>query len=100
MKKTIIILVCALATPASAKEKCTSMCHFFDAWALTKLCKNLALNEDGVKDDKVFGDMRSLKRQALKDMRKVSAACHPDCKWDAEAPDIEGTPCQYLKEVK
>jgi hypothetical protein len=102
MKKLLLATV-ALAvmsttapTPADAKEKCTSMCHFFAACALTQICRNLILNEDGRSTDKEFGDLRSLKRQALADVKRWPHACHPDCMAEA-SDDLEGTPCQYLK---
>jgi hypothetical protein len=100
MKKTIIILVCVLAAPAHAKEKCTSMCHFFNAWAITQVCRNLTFNEDGRRDDKIFGDFRVLKRQALAIVKRWPNACHPSCKWDGDAGDDSDDTCQYLKEVK
>ena len=97
MRLFLIILAGGLVSPAIAKEKCTSMCHFFDAWALAKICPNLALNEDGIKTDKAFGDLKTLKSQSLQMIRLRKDGCNIDCKWNAEAPDVEGTPCQYLK---
>jgi hypothetical protein len=100
-----IILVVALTAPAAAKEKCTSMCHFYEAWALAKLCPKLMLNEDGAAEDKADSSDRkfsrthaALKRQVLGEMRHATAACNIDCKWDKEVRDeLEGTPCQYLR---
>jgi hypothetical protein len=45
MKKFLLIglAAVALATPAWAKEKCTSECHLFEAWAMAHLCPNLTL---------------------------------------------------------
>jgi TPR repeat protein len=99
MRRTLsaATIALALSTPAAAKEKCTSMCHFFDAWALTKVCSNLAFNEAGIRDDKDYGDLQSLKRQALRDVRHWPNACHPSCVSDTD-DNKEGTVCQYLKE--
>jgi hypothetical protein len=95
-----IILVCSLSTPAHAKEKCTSMCPFFNAWAITQVCRNLTFNDNGRQTDKDFGDLRTLKRQALAVVKRWPNACRPDCKWEAEAPDDIDEVCHYLKEVK
>jgi len=99
----IVLLALALASQASAwpGAKCTSMCHFFDAWSLTQLCANLAFNENGVFTDKAFGDLRIMKRRALKFDRAARAKgediCHPACMKDSD-DDKAGTPCEFLKE--
>ena len=43
-----ILLVLAVTSPAKAKSpSCIPECPFFRAWALTKICPNLSLNEVG-----------------------------------------------------
>jgi hypothetical protein len=106
MKKLTIIAIaiCALTAPAHAKEKCTSMCHFYEAWAITKLCTNLTLNDGWQREDRDLAHDKAfrkthdiLKRQVLKETRADPDACNIDCQWRKEAPDgLEGTPCQYL----
>jgi hypothetical protein len=63
-------------------------------------CHNLAFNENGRRTDKDYGDLRALKRQALATVKRWPDACHPNCKWEAEAPDDIDDTCQFLKEVK
>lgn len=103
----VFFLAASFAGPAPAKEKCTSMCHFYEAWALSKLCPKLVLNADAIREDKADSNDNAfskihdrLKRQVLGDMKANRDACDIDCKWKAEAPDpeeLEGTPCQYLR---
>jgi hypothetical protein len=101
---TVALLLLALTSPApaDAKEKCTSMCHFFVAWALVRLCPNLYFNQDGVRTSREFGDLHEVKKQALKfDLaakRKGDDVCHPHCMKDSDHLK-EGTACQFL-EVK
>jgi hypothetical protein len=92
----IAVVSATAPTPADAKEKCITMCHFFDAWAVTQVCHDLIFNEDGRRTDKEFGNWRSLKRQALADVKRWPDTCHPDCMAKA-SDDFNGTPCQYLK---
>jgi len=40
---TMLLAGTLLSGPAWAKEKCTSECHLFTAWAMARLCPNLTL---------------------------------------------------------
>jgi hypothetical protein len=117
-----IALVVALVAPACgvsalAKEKCTSLCHLFDAWAMARLCPNLTLIHNPATDPdyREFLDPRSRgMRQLMADaLRRVQQdividpkhACHP-VRWPGEkdegecsgTEDDEGTVCQYVRE--
>lgn len=100
MKRLAFILMLVFSAGPAGARGCSSMCHFFDAWALTQLCPNLIFNNDGRSTDKGFGDMRSLKQAALKlDMKAISEArdiCHPAC-FKLKGDEQDGTPCQYLQ---
>jgi hypothetical protein len=119
-----ITLVLALAAPAYsgpawAKEKCTSECYLFAAWAMAQLCPNVTLihTPQTDKDYKEFFDgsrpMRELQADALRDLRRAIAvdrknACHPTNTMTEDnrpkectgAEDDVGTVCQYVKERK
>jgi hypothetical protein len=98
---TLIAVACGnIAAPALAREKCTSMCHFFNAWAITQVCKNLTFNDAGRQEDKDYGDFRGLKRRALAIVKKWPNACHPNCKWDGDAGDDSDDTCMYLQPAK
>jgi hypothetical protein len=116
---TRIAIVLALSTyscPTTAKEKCTSECHLFTAWAMARLCPNLALIHNPATDS----DYRSFLNPRSRGMRQLMAdamqqvqqdiiidpkhACHPmrpGEKQDVECSgteDDEGSVCQYVSE--
>ena len=112
-----IAITLALTASALAKEKCTSECHLFDAWAMMELCPNVMLIHTPATemDYKEFFDgsrpMRQLQNDALRRLRLAIAvdrkyACHPknNMTQDGHAKectgtdDDEGTVCQYVKE--
>lgn len=109
MKRLALVLAVAAAgiAPASAKEKCTSMCHLFDAWAMAQSCPNLTLIHNPTNDRTYREDLdprsrvnRELMADALKVVKQQIAlhpqqACHVDCKG---TDDDEGTVCQYVSE--
>jgi hypothetical protein len=116
---TLLLLATVLCVPAWAKEKCTSACHLFEAWAMVQLCPNLTLihTPETDADYKEFVDgsrpMRQLQNDALRWQREWmrhgfveygphvplwpegSTACHPKC---TGTEDDVGTVCQYIKE--
>jgi hypothetical protein len=114
----LAIAASACSGPASAKAKCTSECHLFDAWAMARLCPNLTLihNRATESDYREFldprsRDMRQLMADALRRVQQdividAKHACHPmrpGEKDDVECSgteDDEGTVCQYVKEKK
>jgi hypothetical protein len=107
--KTITILLVATVLSGSAwgREKSTSICHLFSAWAMAQLCPHLTLKHTAGTDSpyKIFSDnsrpMRPLQNDALRNVRHLIAVdpktCHPQC---TGTDDDEGTPCQYLNERK
>ena len=123
-RSATIALVLALAAsaysgPAWTKEKCTSECHLFAAWAMAQLCPNVTLihTPETDADYKEFFDgsrpMRELQGNALRDLRRAIAvdrkyACHPtNTMTEGNRPkectgteDDVGTVCQYVKERK
>lgn len=118
---TMLLVATVLSGPAWAKEKCTSECHLFEAWAMAQLCPNLTLihTPETDADYKEFFDgsrpSRQLQNDALRWQRgwmrhgfvdlgygpheplapEGSTACHPKC---TGTEDDEGTVCQYVKE--
>jgi hypothetical protein len=116
IKGSAVLLLIAIGTSAFGREKCTSMCHLFDAWAMSRLCPNLTLIHTPDKDadyraylDPQSGGMRQLMNDALRRVRQdlvidPKAACHPrrtaekgyvEC---SGTDDDEGTVCQYVRE--
>jgi hypothetical protein len=108
---TLLVATVFLSSPAWAREKCTSECHLFDAWAMALLCSNLTLiHTPGTDADyKIFFDgsrpMRQLQADALRRVRRNIAigkdACHPTNIEDHDCTGTEddvGTVCQYVKE--
>jgi hypothetical protein len=105
-------VLAALVCPAWAKEKCTSECHLFTAWAMARLCPNLTLiHTPGTDSDyREFLDPHSrASRQLMADaLRQVQQAividpkyaCHPmvDDNVECGTDNDEGTVCQYVKE--
>ena len=111
----LVVSVCG--DPAWSKEKCTSECHLFAAWAMAQLCPNVTLIHTPETDAtyKAFFDgsrpMRELQADQLRVLRRAIAvdrktACHPtnqmmennkpkEC---TGTEDDEGTVCQYVKE--
>jgi hypothetical protein len=117
MKTSTMLLVATVLTgPAWAKEKCTSECHLFTAWAMARLCSNLTLIHTPKTDadyrkflDPRSRGMRQLMLDALREVRQdiiidPEHACHP--MRPGETGDLEctgtendeGTVCQYVKE--
>jgi hypothetical protein len=98
MKALVFLLVVLSATAAHAEEKCTSMCHFFEAWALTKVCHNLILTDEGRQTERDYSKFHSLFQNALADVKSRANVCNNiECMWITNTNPIEGTACQYLK---
>lgn len=115
---TMLLVATVLSGPAWAKEKCTSECHLFTAWAMARLCSNLTLihTPETDNDYRLFLDHRSpgmqqLMADALRQVQQDIAidpkrACHP--MRAGETGDVEctgteddgGTVCQYVKEKR
>lgn len=113
---TMLLLASVLSASAWAKEKCTSECHLFTAWAMARLCPTLTLihTPQTDADYREFLDPRSRgMRQLMADaVRQVQQdividpkhACHPMRPGEASdvectgTEDDEGTVCQYVKE--
>ena len=118
---TILLVATVLSGPARAKEKCTSECHLFEAWAMAQLCPNLTLihTPETDADYKEFFDgsqpSRQLQNDALHWQRgwmrhgfvdlgygphRTSRARRQDSMSSEMrgTEDDEGTVCQYVKE--
>jgi hypothetical protein len=121
MKTTIALVLGLVASaysgPGWSKEKCTSECHLFAAWAMAQLCPNITLihtpETDAVYKATFDGSrpMRELQADQLRILRRAIAvdrktACHPTnqitennrSKECTGTEDDEGTVCQYVKE--
>jgi hypothetical protein len=114
----MLLVAPLLIGPASAKEKCTSECHLFTAWAMARLCPNLTLIHTP-ETDETYRDlldprsrgMRQLMADALRQVQQdividPKLACHPMRPGETSdvectgTEDDEGTVCQYVKERK
>jgi hypothetical protein len=113
---TTLLLATVLSGPAWAKEKCTSECHLFTAWAMARLCPNLTLIHTPETDatyreflDPRSRGMRQLMADALRQVQQdividPKHACHPMGPGETSdvectgTEDDEGTVCQYVKE--
>ena len=94
---TLIAIAIFVPEPVKAAEpKCTSMCNFFDAWALQKLCPNLAFAKNGKEMDRDFRGFAALRQAAIRRVSAQADHCHPDC-LKQDIPD-EATSCYYLVE--
>jgi hypothetical protein len=91
-----------LALPTHAKQpECTSMCHLFDAYALSRVCPNFTLNAQYASAYKdLFAGSRSAQRFKADSMTgvldRISRAvnvCAPAC---LKLEIADGTACQYL----
>ena len=95
MKYLIIIAVAlvAVVSPVNAKlpPRCTGSCHFFRAWALTKLCPNISFNEAGREAVEFFvhsSEAREILRQETIGVKK-----NVDISYGRDAEIIERPRC-------
>jgi hypothetical protein len=106
MFKTLAVITVLAVSPVQTRLSCSSICHFFVADALVKLCPNLKPNRDFWKAYRFAlsadrAGTRIIQRETKRDLLKyndLGSLCAPEC-FNLKPEDQGGTPCQYLEDA-
>ena len=101
VKKLLLIMGVLASQPAHATEKCTSMCHMFQAYGMSKVCPNFILNKAYGEDRKWIGNKSATKfeRDGLAAVKRHPEWCNTEYADCVNSNSWDGTVCHYLTYV-